>query len=305
MSISLPKTAFPTGWRTDLSARLWRAGPLDRRIALARAVLAIEKVLPRLWPAAGFAGFYLAMALTGIFAFIPWPVQALLLAATITASAYSLAEGFADFIWPRGLDAARRLERDSGLMHRPVSERDDRPVGDDPFARKLWELHRARGLPSKFRLALPRADIAERDPHGLRWYVLIALTVGVVFARGDTGARLVAAFDSGAGAAASLDAWIDPPPYTGLPLTSLRIGDDGIVTVPQGSVLNLRVHGAPRTPGTGGGQQQRPALCRRGRRIFQQCDSQQQRPGAGAGGRPFHRPLDHRRGAGRRPPPSP
>ena len=34
---------------------------------------------------AGFIGFYLALALTGLFAFIPWPVQALLLAATITA----------------------------------------------------------------------------------------------------------------------------------------------------------------------------------------------------------------------------
>ncbi len=249
MPTSLPKTAFPTGWWTE---------PLQRSIALARAVLVVELVLPLLWPAAGFAGFYLAMALTGIFAFIPWPVQALLLAATITACAYSLAEGFADFVWPRGLDAARRLERDSGLVHRPVSERGDRLVGDDPFAQQLWTLHQARGLPAKFRLGPPRANIAERDPRGLRWYVLIALTVGVVFARGDTGARLIAAFDSGAGSSASLDAWIDPPPYTGLPLTTLRIGDDGIVMVPQGSVLNLRVHGAPRTPGLAAGSNTAP-----------------------------------------------
>ncbi len=79
----------------------------------------IEKLLPRLWPAFGFTGFYLALALTGIFAFIPWPLQALALAATITASALSLVDGFEDFTWPRGMDAARRLERDSGLHHRP------------------------------------------------------------------------------------------------------------------------------------------------------------------------------------------
>src|ERR1700761_5778292 len=113
MPISSPRTVSPTGW-TD---------PLQRRIGIARAVLTVEKVLPRLWPAVGFAGFYLALALTGIFELIPWPVQALLLAATITASALSLADGFADFIWPRGIDAERRLERDSGLVHRPVSER--------------------------------------------------------------------------------------------------------------------------------------------------------------------------------------
>jgi hypothetical protein len=33
--------------------------------------LAIERVLPRLWPAFGFAGFYLALALTGVFGYIP------------------------------------------------------------------------------------------------------------------------------------------------------------------------------------------------------------------------------------------
>jgi uncharacterized protein (TIGR02302 family) len=218
-------------------------------VALARAVLAIEKLLPLLWPAVGFTGFYLALALTGVFTFIPWPLQALGLAATITASALALVDGFDDFAWPRGIDAARRLERDSGLKHRPISERHDVLVGDDPFSRALWALHQARPLPGRFRIAPPRTGLAERDSQGLRWYLLIALAVGLVLARGDTGARLISAFDSGAGAAATIDAWVDPPPYTGMPLTSLRPGDDSIISVPQGSVLNLRVHGAPRRPG--------------------------------------------------------
>ncbi|HKY17691.1 MAG TPA: DUF4175 family protein [Rhizomicrobium sp.] len=258
MPILSPRTASPTGWRTSSPARLWRGGPLERRVALAGMVLAIERLLPRLWPAFGFFGFYLALALTGLFAFVPWPLQALALAATITASAFFLYEGFEDFVWPRGLDAARRLERDSGLAHRPISERGDVMVGSDPFAQALWSLHRARGLPGQFRLALPHTDIAARDPKGLRWYLLIALAAGLVFARGDTGARLIGAFDSGAGAAAALDAWIDPPPYTGLPLTSLHPGNSGVISVPQGSVLNLRVHGAPRTPGLAAGNNVTP-----------------------------------------------
>src|SRR5471032_3000108 len=258
MPILSPRTASQTGWRISSPTRLWRGNPLDRRVALARVVLAIERLLPRLWPAFGFIGFYLALGLTGIFAFVAWPLQALLLAAAITASLLSLVDGFEDFAWPRSLDAARRLERDSGLAHRPISERDDVLVGEDPFAKALWTLHRARPLPGKFRLGLPRTDIAARDPQGLRWYLLIALAVGIVLARGDTGARLISAFDSGAGAAASLDAWIDPPPYTGLPLTSLRVGDDSVIRVPQGSVLNLRVHGAPRTPGLAAGSNAAP-----------------------------------------------
>jgi uncharacterized protein (TIGR02302 family) len=249
MPTSSPRTASQTGFPAD---------PLGGKIALARAVLAIEKFLPRLWPAVGFTGFYLAVALTGVFAFIPWPLQALLLAATITASALSLVDGFEGFAWPRGIDAERKLERDSGLAHRPISERHDVLVGDDPFSRALWDLHQARPLPGRFRIAPPRTGLAERDPQGLRWYLLIALAVGLVLARGDTGARLISAFDSGAGAAATIDAWIDPPPYTGLPLTSLRPGDTDTILVPQGSVLNLRVHGAPRRPGLMAGNNAAP-----------------------------------------------
>jgi uncharacterized protein (TIGR02302 family) len=249
MPTSSPRTESQTGFPAD---------PLGGKIALARAVLAVEKFLPRLWPAVGFTGFYLALALTGVFAFIPWPLQALALAATITASALSLVDGFEGFAWPRGIDAARRLERDSGFAHRPISERDDVLVGDDPFSRALWELHRARPLPGRFRIAPPRTGLAERDPQGLRWYLLIVLAVGLVLARSDTGARLISAFDSGAGAAATIDAWIDPPPYTGMPLTSLRPGDSNIINVPQGSVLNLRVHGAPRRPGLMAGSNAAP-----------------------------------------------
>ncbi|HEY2008518.1 MAG TPA: DUF4175 family protein [Rhizomicrobium sp.] len=249
MPISSPRTASQTGFPAD---------PLGGKLALARAVLAIEKFLPRLWPAVGFTGFYLALALTGVFAFIPWPVQALALAATITLSALSLVDGFEDFSWPHSIDAARRLERDSGLEHRPISERNDVLVGDDPFSRALWQLHQARPLPGRFRIAPPRTGLAERDRQGLRWYLLIALAVGLVLARSDTGVRLVSAFDSGAGAAATIDAWIDPPPYTGMPLTSLRPGDTATITVPQGSVLNLRVHGAPRRPGLMAGSNAAP-----------------------------------------------
>jgi len=253
MPISSPRTISQTGWQADPPV-----DPLRRRVAWTRAILAVERVLPRLWPAFGFFGFYLALALTGLFAFMPWPVQSLLLAATITASALSLHNGFADFTWPQNLDAARRLERDSGFAHRPISERHDVLVGSDPFAQALWTLHKARTVSGKLRIALPRTDIATRDPQGLRWYLLVALAAGLVWARGDTGERLIRAFDSGVGAAASIDAWIDPPPYTGLPLTSLHVGDTSIIRVPQGSVLNLRVHGAPRTPGLSAGNNTAP-----------------------------------------------
>src|SRR6185437_13869181 len=102
--------------------------------------------LPALWPALGFAGLYLSLGLLGLYGVIPWPVQALLLAATITAIGLGLYSGFENFSWPAWREGARRLEQDSGLVHRPISEARDRPIGDDPFSLTLWRLHQARAL---------------------------------------------------------------------------------------------------------------------------------------------------------------
>ena len=243
MTILSDRTDFPTGWPAD---------PLDRRIALARAALGVERLLPALWPALGFAGLYLAAALFGLFKYIPWEAQSLLLASTVTAVALSLARGLERLVWPGVFDGARRLERDSGFVHRPISERDDiLPDGHDPFTAALWDAHRARmARLGALRLTLPRTDLRAADPKGLRWYLLILLAASLVVARSDLGPRLSRAFDSGI--AASIDAWADPPGYTGLPLTPVIVGDRE-VSIPAGSVLNLRVHGAPHVPGVSAG----------------------------------------------------
>jgi hypothetical protein len=169
-------------------------------------------VLPRLWPAVGFCRLLSRAGLTGLFAFVPWPLQSLLLAATITARAVAV-NGFADFAWPRSLDAARRLERDSGLSIAPF-----------PNAMTCWwamilsprscgRLHKARGLAGQIPLRL--AQDRHRQPRPAR----PALVSADRLARLGLGAQryrraLISAFDSGAGAAA-IDAWVDPPPYTG------------------------------------------------------------------------------------------
>ncbi len=243
MTILSDRTNFPTGWTAD---------PLDRRIALARAAVGIERLLPALWPALGFAGLYLAAALFGLFRYIPWEAQSLLLAGAVTAVALSLLLGLERFVWPDVFEGARRLERDSGLVHRPISERDDiLSGGADPVTLALWDAHRARmARLGALRLSAPMADLRTRDPKGLRWYLAVVLIAGLVVARGDIGPRLWRAFDSGT--AVSIDAWIDPPAYTGLPLTAVTPGERD-VSIPAGSVLNLRVHGAPHAPGLSAG----------------------------------------------------
>ena len=253
MNTSSPSTASPAGFRTDPQTRL------RHLILAARAAVLVERLVPALGPALGFASIYLAITLAGLFALVPWMVQALALAAAITAIGLALEHGFARFAWPSWQDGARRLERDSGLKHRPISESHDQLIGSDPFAQTLWQLHQARPLPMEsLRVALPDPDLTRRDPHNLRFLVLLALAVGLLIARNDLGERFFRAFDSGAAASISLDAWVDPPRYTGL--APIYLGHGGAIAVPVGAQLNLRVHGAAHAPGVALGDGSRPRV---------------------------------------------
>ncbi len=71
---------------------------------------------------------------------------------------------------------------------------------------------------------------------------------GLAVAGTDSARRLWAGFnDESAAGSVTLDAWIDPPAYTGQPPVYLTGGMH--LAVPVGSVLNLRVHGAGHAPG--------------------------------------------------------
>src|SRR5579884_3391041 len=110
MTSLLDSIASRTGWKADRS---------ERYIALARAVIVWERVWPALWPASGIVGAYFAAALLGLFAVIPASLHTLLLFATIVGTAYALYRGLRPVRMPRWDEAARRVERDSALSHRP------------------------------------------------------------------------------------------------------------------------------------------------------------------------------------------
>ena len=221
---------------------------------LARAVLVWERAWPALWPATGIAGLFLAAALFGLPGLLPWPLHALMLAGTITLIGLSLYLSFETLRWPSWLDAARRVERDSTLAHRPISERNDTIAAGqgDAVAEALWRAHLLRRLAGigTLRFSWPRSSLPARDPRALRYVVLLLIGAGVLVSAGEWRARLAAAFGPGTGEAAgvTMDAWIDPPAYTGLAPIYLGDAAGQGFSVPTGSALNLRVHGASHAP---------------------------------------------------------
>ncbi len=233
----------------------WKAERHERYIALARLVLAWEHAWPALWPATAIIGLYIAAAFLGIADALPGALRSLILVAVLVATGYALYREFRNWRTPGWEDAARRVERDSALPHRPITERNDRlSVGaGDPFAESLWRAHVVQLLRRLGRLKLkpPAPGLAAKDPWALRYIVLLVLCAALLFAGADWQRRLALAFtlDEGAGApVVSLDAWITPPAYTGWAPLYLRPGTNAVVAAPAGSELVLRVHGGRIAP---------------------------------------------------------
>ena len=118
----------------------------------------------------------------------------------------------------------RRLDRGSGLRHRPATAIVDElaVTPQDPYSLALWNAHVERTLAAAraFKAGWPSPRVALRDPYALRGLVLIACIATFVAAGGEHWKRIAAAFDwQGVVLPANfrVDAWVTPPAYTGKP----------------------------------------------------------------------------------------
>ncbi|HYH38577.1 MAG TPA: TIGR02302 family protein [Azospirillum sp.] len=240
------------------------------RLFQARAALLWERLWPAMWAPVALVGAFLVLALFNLLPMLPGWLHALVLVLLAAAFAFSLWRGFRGFALPDTAAARRRLERDTGLAHRPLHVLRDRPAGGDATALALWELHQQRMRDSvrRLRVSFPTPDVISRDPHALRVAVALLLIVAGIGAWGDWRPRLAAAvspqFAPGpATAAATLDLWINPPEYTGLAPIFLKTAAPktptdkapadkaaapAAVAVPKGSVALARVSGGGGAP---------------------------------------------------------
>lgn len=234
-----------------------RHAPLLRRLArrrgLARFVLLFEVLWPALWPPIGVAGVFVCLALLDIPRLLPpWP-HALLLLGFGTAIVVLLFGGLMRLRLPDKAAADRRLERQAGLPHRPLAALTDRPAF--PGAETLWRAHVARSAAQvrRLRIGLPRPGLAARDLRALRGGLVVALVAAGIVAGGEAPDRLARAFSPGfpprpAPPSPLLQAWITPPPYTGIAPLFLKPGGPQDITVPAGSHLTISLTGGTGQP---------------------------------------------------------
>ncbi len=246
-------------------------------LGVARAAVAWERLWPCLWPAAGVVAVFVSVALLDLLPMLPFWLHSLALVLFAAAFGF-MARGAARNY--RAVDektAEHRLERDSGLDHRPLMALHDRLVtglGDAPGnadTQGLWRIHlrRMAEAASRLRVALPSPGLARRDPYGLRAVVLLFLVIAAAAGGGNAWGRLeralVPRLDVGLHGPMELDLWITPPAYTGLAPMFLERppvlaavgngqGEDGQKTqpppieAPVGSALLAQARAAARPP---------------------------------------------------------
>jgi uncharacterized protein (TIGR02302 family) len=214
----------------------------------------------RLWPAlaslAVAIGLFLAVSWAGLWLVLPPTGRAIALFVLVVLIAIAAVPLFR-FRFPSTFDGLRRLDRGSGIAHRPATAiADELAAGErDQVSVALWRAHVEQALRAAKALkpGTPRPRLAFFDPVAVRALVLLLVCATFFAASGERVRRITAAFDWAGVVQAKnfrVDAWVTPPTYTGRPpviLPGIRAGEPhqaaALQTVPTGSVLVIRVSG--------------------------------------------------------------
>ena len=234
--------------------------------ALQRAQYAIawERTWPHLARLLSVAGLFLVVSWAGLWLALPFAGRAVGIVLFVIAGLFALLP-LARFRWPSREEGLSRLDRGTGIRHRPATALTDTLATQDPVAQALWQAQRERTLASikRIRAGLPSPRLAIHDPWALRTLVAMLLVAAYVAAGDERAMRVAAAFDwNGVLAPANIrvDAWVTPPVYTGRPPIILSAANKeasapaaGPLPVPVGSTLIVRSSGGSLDVVAGGG----------------------------------------------------
>lgn len=222
-----------------------------------------EQLWVRLWWFAATAGVFLIVSLAGLWAHLNDSVHLGLLAAFGIAALASIIYA-ARISWPSREDAIRRIERVSGVPHRPATSFEDTLTAQasDPSTRVIWQAHRERMAAAMARLkpGSPKPRTDRYDPMALRALLALGIVAAVALTGDRLFERLGGAFNLASFARlaeARLDAWITPPAYTLRPPQMLADGNNALgsgkaltvtadgkaLSVPINSVVIVRASG--------------------------------------------------------------
>jgi uncharacterized protein (TIGR02302 family) len=237
---------------------------LTQALQRAKYAIAWERSWPHLARLLTVVGLFLVVSWAGLWLALPFVARAVGLGLFVL-SALGVLLPLARFRWPSREEALGRLDRGTGIRHRPATALTDSLATPDPVAHALWQAQRQRTLASikRIRAGLPSPRLAIHDPWALRALVAVMMVAAYVAAGDERALRTEAAFDwNGVLSPANIrvDAWVTPPLYTGKPPVILSAANKeaaipaaGPLPVPAGSTLIVRSSGGTLDVVGGGG----------------------------------------------------
>ncbi|SIN86269.1 TIGR02302 family protein [Bradyrhizobium erythrophlei] len=237
---------------------------LTQALQRAKYAIAWERAWPGLARLLSVIGLFLVVSWAGLWLTLPFVARAIGSGLFVLLGLGALFP-LIRFRWPTREEALRRLDRGTGIRHRPATALTDTLATRDPVALALWQAQRERTLASlkRIRAGLPSPRLAIHDPWALRALVMVMMVATYVAAGDERALRVAAAFDwNGVLAPANVrvDAWVTPPNYTGKPPIILSAAnkdagtpDSGPLPVPAGSTLLVRSSGGTIDVVAGGG----------------------------------------------------
>jgi uncharacterized protein (TIGR02302 family) len=234
----------------DAASRLQLTEALQR----AKYAIAWERSWPHFARLLTVAGLFLAVSWAGLWLVLPFVARAIGLFVFVLLALGTLFP-LVRFRWPSREEGLSRLDRGTGIRHRPATALTDTLATQDPVALALWQAQRERTLASikRIRAGLPSPRLVIHDPWALRALVAVLMVAAYVAAGDERTLRTGAAFDwNGVLSPANIrvDAWVTPPLYTGKPPIILSAANKeaampaaGPLQVPAGSTLIVRSSG--------------------------------------------------------------
>jgi uncharacterized protein (TIGR02302 family) len=226
-------------------------GRLERLVGFAGAALLWEKLWHAVIPPLLVVGLFVSLSFAGVWLDVgrPWRMIGVALFGLALAIAVL---PFFRLRWPSRKQALARIDRSSGVKHNPASTLEDELANQgDPATRALWTIHRRRMMRdvAGLKAGAPSPRMVDFDRYALRAAVLVMLVASAFLAGPEKYARLAAAFDwreaAMPGASYRIDAWIDPPDYTGKPPVMLSLSTDQPqrIAAPINSTVIVRASG--------------------------------------------------------------
>ncbi len=248
---------------------------LKRKLSLTTLMMKVERLWPVVWGALCMLAFYAALSLFDIWLYLDDAIRVGLYNLCLFLSAFLAMHKYSAYQSPTLKETMRRLEDNSGLIHRPLDSLMDELAGApkaeaalstvDRFKVSLWHTHldQMHLLARSTKVPFPRFSLKQHDPFLARFLLPLLLVGGLVVANKDWQARLEAGFSFQSGTPATnaiVDMWISPPDYTGMGPRTVLTAQQGIhfkntdaadqdpIIVPENSVIEIRVHNSGRRP---------------------------------------------------------